>query len=239
MSPSSTVSVTTAQPMDFRTFPSSLWRKTERGYIWAGSEGGLYRYDGTRFRLMAAAEGLPCATEVHALHVAADGALWANTCARIFRFDGQRFHAIAGIGGMLAGAQRMANDAHGNVVMATPDGLYEAVSTAPVPTPHVPIHWGRRLAGTPCAELRGTVRNSGLAAAGSYASKTRGAFRSSARRKDCPKTPGTQSPYTRTVPSGSAVRGKLYRKPPGAAQAGPGKAGDRIQHLLGRLDHRP
>src|ERR1017187_4948082 len=55
------------------------------GYIWAGSEGGLYRYDGTRFRLMAAAEGLPCATEVHALHVAADGALWANTCAGIDR----------------------------------------------------------------------------------------------------------------------------------------------------------
>src|ERR1039457_2306059 len=25
------------------------------GYIWAGSEGGLYRYDGTRFRLLAAA----------------------------------------------------------------------------------------------------------------------------------------------------------------------------------------
>jgi ligand-binding sensor domain-containing protein len=58
------------------------------GYIWAGSEGGLYRYDGTRFRLMAAAEGLPCATEVHDLFVAADGALWANTCARICRFDG-------------------------------------------------------------------------------------------------------------------------------------------------------
>src|SRR5271165_5525118 len=50
------------------------------GYIWAGSEGGLYRYDGTRFHLMAAREGLPCATEVHALHVAADGALWVNTC---------------------------------------------------------------------------------------------------------------------------------------------------------------
>ena len=68
------------------------------GYIWAGSEGGLYRYDGTRFRLMAAAEGLPCATQVSALHVAKDGALWANTCQQIFRFDGQRFHAIAGGG---------------------------------------------------------------------------------------------------------------------------------------------
>src|ERR1039457_3777716 len=53
------------------------------GYIWAGSEGGLYRYDGTCFGLMAATEGLPCATEVHALHVASDGALWGNTCARI------------------------------------------------------------------------------------------------------------------------------------------------------------
>jgi ligand-binding sensor domain-containing protein len=45
------------------------------GYIWADSEGGLYRYNGTRLRLMASAEELPCATEVHALHVAADGAL--------------------------------------------------------------------------------------------------------------------------------------------------------------------
>ena len=53
------------------------------GYIWAGSEGGLYRYDGTRFRLISASEGLPCATEVHALHVAADGALWANTCEHV------------------------------------------------------------------------------------------------------------------------------------------------------------
>ena len=95
------------------------------GYIWAGSEGGLYRYDGTRFRLMAADEGLPCATEVHALHVAADGALWANTCAQIFRFDGQRFHAIAGPKGMFSVAQQMANDAHGHVVVAAPSGLYD------------------------------------------------------------------------------------------------------------------
>jgi ligand-binding sensor domain-containing protein len=96
------------------------------GYIWAGSEGGLYRYDGTRFRLMGAAEGLPCATEVHALHVAADGALWANTCARIFRFDGRRFRAVAGLSEMVTGAQRMANDGRGHAVVAALSGLYEA-----------------------------------------------------------------------------------------------------------------
>ena len=124
------------------------------GYIWAGTEGGLYRYDGTRFRLMATAEGLPCATEVHALHVATDGMLWANTCERIFRFDGQRFHPIGGIGGMLSGAQRMANDAHGNVVLATPNGLYEAVSESGSYAAH-PYPLGLELAGTP---IRGIAR---------------------------------------------------------------------------------
>ena len=98
------------------------------GYLWAGSEGGLYRYDGTRFRLMAAAEGLPCATEVHALHVAADGALWANTCAQVFRFDGQSFHPVAGLGGMLSSAQGMANLADGHVAVAAPSGLYEVAA---------------------------------------------------------------------------------------------------------------
>lgn len=98
------------------------------GYIWAGSEGGLYQYDGTRFRLMAAAEGLPCATEVHALHVAVDGALWANTCGQILRFDGRRFQPVAGLSGMLSSAQGMANGAHGGVVVATPAGLFEAAA---------------------------------------------------------------------------------------------------------------
>ena len=126
------------------------------GYIWAGSEGGLYRYDGTRFRLMAAAEGLPCVTEVHALHVAADGALWANTCAQIFRFDGQRFHPVAGLSGMMSGAQSMANDARGRVVVATPAGLYEAAPNGDGSFSARPYPLGPELAGMP---MRGIARN--------------------------------------------------------------------------------
>jgi signal transduction histidine kinase/CheY-like chemotaxis protein len=126
------------------------------GYIWAGSEGGLYRYDGTRFRLMSAAEGLPCATEVHTLHVAVDGALWVNTCAQIFRFDGQRFHPVAGLSSMLAGTQRMENDAHGNVVIATPSGLYDATPNPDGPFAVHPHPLGAEIAGTP---LRGIARN--------------------------------------------------------------------------------
>jgi signal transduction histidine kinase/streptogramin lyase/ActR/RegA family two-component response regulator len=126
------------------------------GYLWAGSEGGLYRYDGNHFRLMAADDGLPCATEVHALHVAADGALWANTCSQIFRFDGQRFHAIAGLTGMLASAHGMANGAGGHVAVATPNGLYDAAPRGDGSFSVRPYPLGPALAGT---FIRGIARN--------------------------------------------------------------------------------
>ncbi len=97
------------------------------GYIWAGTEGGLYRYDGSRFRLMGPAQGLPCSTETHALFLAADGALWANLCSSIFRFDGQRFQPVSGRETfLLPGTQMMADGAGGSVLITTTKGLYEA-----------------------------------------------------------------------------------------------------------------
>ena len=126
------------------------------GYIWAGSEGGLYRYDGTRFRLMAAAEGLPCVTAVHALHMAADGALWANTCGQIFRFDGQRFQSIAGLSGMLSTAQGMTDGADGKVFVATPSGLYTAALKGDGYLSARPYPLGPELIGTP---IRGILQN--------------------------------------------------------------------------------
>jgi ligand-binding sensor domain-containing protein len=187
------------------------------GYIWAGSEGGLYRYDGARFRLMTAAEGLPCATEVHALHVAADGTLWANTCKQIFRFDGQRFHPIAGISGMLSGAQRMANDTHGNVALATSNGLYVAAPDRAGSYAARPYLLGPELAGT---NMRGIARNGSQLWFG-------------CGRKLCVEDHGRVSIFgpaeglpedawdgIATTPDGSVWArspSKLYRKPPDAA----------------------
>jgi ligand-binding sensor domain-containing protein len=96
-----------------------------KGFLWAGSEGGLYRYDGTRFRLMGAAEGLPCTAEVQGLYVSVDGTLWANTCSQLFRFDGGHFQVAAGISEMLNRSQAMADGPHGNLVVATSSGLQE------------------------------------------------------------------------------------------------------------------
>ncbi len=121
------------------------------GYIWAGTEGGLYRYDGYRFQLMGPAMGLPCATETHDLYLAHDGALWANTCAKIFRFDGQRFQLIPGVDGLRRGAQGMADGADGSILITTARGLYQAsrggdgsFSMHPYPLPTLA---GRRMYG--------------------------------------------------------------------------------------------
>jgi len=64
------------------------------GYIWAGTEAGLYRYNGHHFQLMGTEEGLPCSTETHGLFIAADGALWTNICSKVFRFDGKHFQSF-------------------------------------------------------------------------------------------------------------------------------------------------
>jgi ligand-binding sensor domain-containing protein len=128
-------SATVAQEYGFRNYGSAEGLRNlavlslaqdHAGYIWAGTEGGLYRYDGTRFRLMGQAEGLPCSTEVHGLFVASDGALWASICSGVFRFDGRRFLAVEGIRALLPGAQSMADGASGKLLITTPAGLYEA-----------------------------------------------------------------------------------------------------------------
>src|ERR1035441_5382023 len=176
------------------------------GYIWAGSEGGLYRYDGTRFGLMAATEGLPCVTEVHALHVASDGALWVNTCAQIFRFDGQRFHPIAGVSGMLSGAQRMANNEHGNVLVATPSGMYEAAPNGAGSYSAHPYPLGPEFAGMSIRELPGTGPRLWFAGGGGHSWENGDACRRSVPRKDCLRTTGTRLASGRMVPCGSAAR---------------------------------
>ena len=101
------------------------------GYIWAGTEGGLFRYDGTRFRLMGAEDGLPCAAEVQSVFVAADGAIWVNTCSKVFRYDGRRFEAVSGLNEMLYRSQSLTDDGRGGAMAGTAAGLIELARNGP------------------------------------------------------------------------------------------------------------
>ncbi len=60
------------------------------GYIWVGTDDGLFRYDGSRFQRFGHTEGLPN-VEIHGLAVSPEGVLWAATQGGIAQFDGRQF----------------------------------------------------------------------------------------------------------------------------------------------------
>ncbi len=93
------------------------------GFLWVGTQNGLYRYDGAKFRSFGMADGLPSA-RVLALHETPDGVLWAGTRSGLARWTGRRFEA-ADLGGPaeLQGPGSLASDAWGNLYAGTSRGL--------------------------------------------------------------------------------------------------------------------
>lgn len=64
------------------------------GFLWAGTENGLYRFDGYRYLRIGADRGLQ-STYITSLHEDASGELWVGTTTGLFHGDGNHFSAIA------------------------------------------------------------------------------------------------------------------------------------------------
>ena len=65
------------------------------GFLWIGTDNGLFRYDGTRFRTYEA-QGLP-GNRINAIYSAPDGTLWVVTDKGLARrrvSSGDRFEAV-------------------------------------------------------------------------------------------------------------------------------------------------
>jgi signal transduction histidine kinase/CheY-like chemotaxis protein/ligand-binding sensor domain-containing protein len=90
------------------------------GFLWIGTENGLYRYDGQRFRGFSVADGLPAA-EVHAIHQSEDGTLWAATPRGLARLRGERFETVDISPG--TGANAVGSDSFGRLYVALSKGL--------------------------------------------------------------------------------------------------------------------
>jgi signal transduction histidine kinase/CheY-like chemotaxis protein/ligand-binding sensor domain-containing protein len=60
------------------------------GFLWVGTQNGLYLYDGRAFHIYGRAEGLPGAV-IEALHVSRDGTVWVGTRLGLARRKGTRF----------------------------------------------------------------------------------------------------------------------------------------------------
>jgi diguanylate cyclase (GGDEF)-like protein len=86
-----------AQRYSFREYTQGLGNlniaslvQDHTGYLWVGTQNGLYRYDGTQFQGFGVAQGLP-QRMIENLYVGVDGTLWVATTTGIFyeRRDGR------------------------------------------------------------------------------------------------------------------------------------------------------
>ena len=93
------------------------------GFLWAGTAGGLFRYDGVRFSRVGEAD-MPT-TSVEALDQTPDGTLWVATRTGLARLRGDRLASInlpAQI--TISGHSSIAHDGQGRLYVATSNGMY-------------------------------------------------------------------------------------------------------------------
>ncbi len=82
--------VCSAQRYSFREYTEGLGNlniaclvQDHTGYLWVGTQNGLYRYDGTKFQSFGVAQGVP-ERMIQSLYVGLDGTLWVATTTGIF-----------------------------------------------------------------------------------------------------------------------------------------------------------
>ncbi|HXC17156.1 MAG TPA: diguanylate cyclase [Holophagaceae bacterium] len=94
------------------------------GFIWAGTEGGAYRYDGAGFRRWTVADGLP-SSWVEGFSADADGSLWIGTRRGLCRFRSGRITVVTEPRALVgAEVKQLCRTEDGGLWAATDKGLF-------------------------------------------------------------------------------------------------------------------
>ena len=93
------------------------------GFLWVGTQNGLFRYDGARFEAFGVRQGLP-SSHIVSLHEDSNGVLYVATSGGVVRFAQNRFSSVtAAAGPLTARREGLATDASEHLLIATENGL--------------------------------------------------------------------------------------------------------------------
>jgi signal transduction histidine kinase/ligand-binding sensor domain-containing protein len=124
-----------AQHFLFRQFGQSAGLKnlstrcltqTRQGFLWVGTENGLFRFDGQNFTRFSTAQGLP-GNSIDAVMESSDGTLWVGTSAGVITFRNGVWQTLGQNPPVVYHPQAIAQGANGIVYLAAgTDGLLQA-----------------------------------------------------------------------------------------------------------------
>jgi ligand-binding sensor domain-containing protein len=106
----------------------------ERGHIWAAGQSGVAEFDGTRWRRLGSADGLPERAGTR-LHKEADGTLWVGTSVGLHRRRANT-HSFERVGDFSFAIEDLAQDASGRIVVPHPTNLITRLGDRPVALPN-------------------------------------------------------------------------------------------------------
>jgi signal transduction histidine kinase/CheY-like chemotaxis protein/streptogramin lyase len=110
----------------------SIYQDRE-GFLWVGTQNGLFRYDGRGFIEFGKKEIEP-GVSILSIHQTPDGTLWVGTTKGLYRREGSRFMAVvhpASETQRVNGKSGLASDEKGRLYVATRGGLAIGTRTGP------------------------------------------------------------------------------------------------------------
>jgi signal transduction histidine kinase/CheY-like chemotaxis protein len=126
--------------------------QNRRGFVWAGTENGVFRYDGQRFQRYGPVEGLPHDV-VLSLGETPDGRVLAGYRSGLYQQEGDRFELVALNGAGIDSYSAIQFDGQSRTFIATDRGLF--VAAIPAGASRSVFQWVTRPAGVDSPDTHG------------------------------------------------------------------------------------